>query len=255
MNLLSWNVNGIRAVHKKGFMDWFSAENPDILCLQEVRADVNQIPQEILEAEGYHSFWNPATSKKGYAGTGIITKQAPESVFYGLDNPDLDADGRVLGLSFADFHLLSVYVPSISHNIDRLGFKIDFCEALLAKCVQLNASKPVVFCGDMNVAHHAIDLANPKANLKNPGFLPEERAILDRFQSAGFTDAFRHFHPEEAGAYTWWSQRGNVRERNIGWRLDYFWVSQDFLPRLKDGFHLPNVMGSDHAPCGISIHQ
>lgn len=253
MQLLSWNVNGIRAVHKKGFMGWFNQVQPDILCLQEVRADISQIPEEILNAVGYHKFWNPATSKKGYAGTGILCKQEPENVFYDLGIPALDGDGRVLGLTFKDFHLLTVYIPSISHNINRLGFKIEFCDAFLAKCVELNKTKPVVFCGDMNVAHHAIDLANPKANAKNPGFLPEERAILDGFEAADFIDTFRHFYPEETGAYSWWSQRGNVRERNVGWRLDYIYISQDFKSNLKDAFILPKVMGSDHCPVGIDI--
>lgn len=253
MNLLSWNVNGIRAAHKKGFMNWFAAQSPDVLCLQEVRADVAQIPEEILNAEGYFSFWNPATSKKGYAGTSILSKQKPENVFYDLDIPRLDGDGRVLGMTFSNFHLLTVYVPSISHNPDRLGFKIEFCEAFLQKCIELNRTKPVVFCGDLNVAHHAIDLANPKSNIKNAGFLPEERAILDAFQNAGFIDTYRHFYPETTGAYSWWSQRGNVRERNVGWRLDYFWTSQDFIPQLKDSAIHPDVMGSDHCPVSLEL--
>lgn len=254
LTILSWNVNGIRAAHRKGFVDWFNTAQPDILCLQETRAEPHQIPAEIAAPDGYFAFWNASQRKKGYSGTGLLTKTEPLAVEFGLGIAEFDTEGRTIIAHYADFSLINCYFPNGGRDLSRVPFKMAFYDAFLQKCESLRSSgKPVLFGGDVNTAHREIDLANPKSNQKTTGFLPEERAWIDGVLAAGFVDTFRHFHPDETGQYTWWSQRFGARARNVGWRIDYFFAAPELLPRITDAFILPEVMGSDHCPVGIKL--
>lgn len=251
LKLLSWNVNGLRAVLGKGFGDFLAAESPDVLCLQETKARPEQV-QLPLEAGGYKVYWNSA-EKPGYSGVAVLTRQAPVNVTAGLGIAEHDREGRVLTLEFPDFHLVNVYTPNAQDELRRLDYRLEWDAAFRAHCSGLACGKPVVFCGDLNVAHEEIDIARPQSNRRSPGFSDEERASFSELLAAGFSDTFRHHHPDAVGAYSWWSYRGGARGRNVGWRLDYFGVSVGLLPRVSSAFILPEVHGSDHCPVGITL--
>ena len=252
--LLSWNVNGIRAVHRKGFLDWLIAAQPDVLGLQETKAEEHQLPRELAQPDSYHGHWNHAKIKKGYSGTCLLTRHQPLSIQFGLGLEEFDQEGRTIIAEYPDFTLLNCYFPNGGRDHSRVPFKLAFYDAFLEKCEQLRSQgQPVIFCGDVNTSHQEIDLAHPKANEKTTGFLPEERAWLDKVVEAGYIDTFRHFYPDLAEQYTWWSMPTKARERNIGWRLDYFFVSPELVERLVDAFILPEVMGSDHCPVGLRL--
>ena len=218
ITLLSWNVNGARAAHRTGFLPWLAEAAPDILCLQETRCDAEQLPAEMRQPPGYHAFWHGSARKKGYSGTALLTRSAPEAVRFGLGDPQFDDEGRTIVADYPDFTLINCYFPNGGRDHSRVPFKLAFYDAFLALCERLRAAgRPVVFCGDVNTAHHEIDLARPRENRNTTGFLPEERAWMDRLVASGYVDTLRHFHPELAGQYTWWLQFGGARERNIGW--------------------------------------
>ena len=252
IRLLSWNVNGIRAVKNKGFLDWLKRETPDVLCLQETKATPEQLGQDLLHPEGYHTCWNYPT-RKGYAGVATFSREEPQRVERKFGNEILDGEGRIILTEYPGFVTLNIYFPNGKKDQLRLKYKLDFYREFLRFADSLkNQSKKLVICGDVNTAHKEIDLARPKANEKTSGFLPEERQWLDELIEHGYTDTFRHFH-QEADQYTWWDFKTRARERNTGWRLDYFFVSQNLLPSLTDAFILPNVTGSDHCPVGITL--
>lgn len=252
MKLISWNVNGIRAALRNGLADFVSSERPDILCLQETKATPDVV--ELPEAFGrYSAFWNSA-EKKGYAGTAIFTKTKPLRVTQGIDVADHDREGRVLTAEFADFFLVNVYVPNSKRELTRLPYRQEWDRDFFAYLRRLERTKPVIFCGDLNVAHREIDLARPKDNVKNHGFTPEERAGFDAFVGAGFVDVFREFETGD-GHYTWWSQMSGARARNIGWRIDYFVCSSALRPRLKRAWIYRDVTGSDHCPVGLELRN
>jgi len=247
--LVSWNVNGIRAALKNGFLSVLGTLDPDILALQEIKAHPDQLPDAILSLPGYQAFWYPA-QKKGYAGTAILSKLIPIRALYGIDCPEFDHEGRVLTLEFEDFYLVNSYSPNAQPELKRLAFKQDFNRALQGFINGLRQDKTVVLCGDLNVAHKEIDLANPKANVKNPGFSPQERAWMDEMTAAGYVDTFRKFNPLP-GQYTWWSYRFHAREKNIGWRIDYFIVDGASSERILDAAIHAEVTGSDHCPVSV----
>ena len=252
MRLISWNVNGVRAVAQKGFMNWFEAQEADVVCLQETKAQEEQLDLFLRNPGGYQSFWHSA-QKPGYSGTAIYTRREPDQVIEGIGIPEIDSEGRVLQADFGEFRLINAYFPNSQREHTRLGYKIDFCNAMLEHVESLRKKgRHVVLCGDFNIAHREIDLRNPKENVNNAGFLPEERAWLDQFERAGYVDAFRNF-TKDPGHYTWWSYRPGVRARNIGWRLDYFWVNGEFRDRLVSARHQPEVMGSDHCPVVLDV--
>lgn len=249
MKLISWNVNGLRAVLKKNFLEYLATEKPDVLCLQETKCGPDDVEQ--LWPVKYTTHWNSA-DKKGYSGTAIFTKERPLKITPHLGMAEHDKEGRVLTAEFTDFFLVNVYVPNSKRELTRLPYRQQWDRDFLRFVKKLEKRKPVIFCGDLNVAHTEIDLANPKANVKNHGFTPEERAGFSAFVSAGFVDTFREFE-KAGGHYTWWSQMGGARGRNVGWRLDYFLVSAALRPRLKHAFIRPKIMGSDHCPVGIEL--
>lgn len=249
MKLISWNVNGIRAVLKKGFLDFVKQENPDIICVQETKAHPEQVD---LVLEDYsHHFWNSA-EKKGYSGVAVFSKKEPLSVSYGVGIEEHDDEGRILTLEFEDFFLVTVYTPNSKRELLRLEYRQKWDSDFLKFTKSLEEMKPVIICGDLNVAHKEIDLANPKNNRQNAGFTDEERTGFDNLVEAGFIDTFREFN-QEPGNYSWWAYMFNARANNIGWRIDYFLISSTMRPLLKDAFILPTVMGSDHCPVGILI--
>jgi exodeoxyribonuclease-3 len=249
LKLVSWNVNGLRAVLRRNFLAYLAEEKPDVVCLQEVRAEPHEV--EPLWPAEYETFWNPA-QKKGYSGTAIFTRQHPLRVTPGIGMPIHDAEGRVLTAEYEDFFLVNAYVPNSQRELTRLPYRRQWDADFLRYLKKLERRKPVVFCGDLNVAHTAIDLAHPKANEGNHGFTPEERAGFEAFVRKGFVDAFRVFEPG-GGHYTWWSPMRGVRARNVGWRIDYFLISASLRPRLKRAFIRPDVLGSDHCPVGIEL--
>ncbi len=249
--IISWNVNGIRSVLKNGFLDFLYQTQPDILCLQEVRALPNDLGEEVLRPKGYTVHWNPA-KKKGYSGTAAFVKSAPLSVGV-LNSPDHDNEGRLQVLEYPDYTILNGYWPNSQDERARLDYKLDYCTAVTKLANKLvRAGKNVILCGDFNIAHTAIDLARPKENENSPGYYIEEREAMDRFIKHGYMDTFRHFC-KEPGNYTWWSYRTRGRERNVGWRLDYHCVNQAFLPRVTRAWILSEVLGSDHCPVGITV--
>lgn len=252
--LLSWNVNGIRAAHQKEtFLPWLDQAAPDILCLQETRASREQLPPELAQPAGYLSYWNSG-DRKGYSGTALISRVAPLSIQLGLGLEEFDREGRLIIAEYPTFTLLNCYFPNGGRDHSRLQFKLDYYAAFLNKCEQLRAQgRAIIFCGDVNTAHRPIDLAHPRSNQNTSGFLPVERAWLDRFVAAGYVDTFRHFYPDLAGQYTWWLMTARARARNIGWRIDYFFAAQEIIHRVVDAFILPEVMGSDHCPVGIRL--
>ncbi|MBN2507370.1 MAG: exodeoxyribonuclease III [Verrucomicrobia bacterium] len=249
MRLVSWNVNGLRAILRRNFLDYLAGDRPDVLCLQETRAGPDEVEQ--LWPAAYTTYWNPAR-KKGYAGTALFTKRRPLSVRPGLGLPAHDAEGRVLTAEFEEFYVVNVYVPNAQRGLTRLKYRQQWDAEFLRFLKRLERRKPVVFCGDLNVAHTELDLASPKANVHNHGFTPEERAGFDAFMRKGFVDTFREFE-KGGGHYTWWSQMPGVRARNIGWRIDYVLVSKALRPRLKRAFIRSDVFGSDHCPVGIEL--
>jgi len=244
MKFISWNVNGIRAVMTKNFEEIFKNLDADVFCLQETKVQAGQIE---VNFEGYHQFWNYA-EKKGYSGTAVFTKRAPLSVSYGIGIPEHDTEGRVITLEFEDFYFVTVYTPNSQDELKRLDYRMSWEDAFLAYIKSLDEKKPVIFCGDLNVAHKEIDLKNPKSNTKNPGFTKEEREKMDALLGAGFIDTFRMFYPDLADAYSWWSYRFKARERNSGWRIDYFIASQRLADKLVSASIHSDIMGSDHCP-------
>lgn len=251
MKLISWNVNGIRAVLKKNFLEFLEEHDPDVLLLQEVKAERDQV-DEPFEEKGWHVSWNPAV-KKGYSGVAVLSKVEPLSVTAGIGINEHDQEGRVLTLEFDEFFVVNVYTPNSQNELRRLPYRIEWNAAFLDHVKSLEKSKPVIFTGDLNVAHQEIDLARPKNNRKSAGFSDEERAGFDDIVAAGFVDTFRHFHPDEPEHYSWWSYRGGARAKNVGWRIDYFCVSQSFMDRVDSSIILPDVMGSDHCPVQLEI--
>ncbi|AHI56296.1 exodeoxyribonuclease III [Listeria ivanovii] len=250
MKLISWNVNGLRAAVKKGFLEYFESVDADIFCLQETKLQAGQIDLDLPE---YKDYWNYAV-KKGYSGTAIFTKIEPISVRYGLDIPEHDTEGRVITLEFEKFFMITVYTPNSQAELKRLDYRMTFEDAILTYVKKLDETKPVVLCGDLNVAHEEIDLKNPKTNRKNAGFSDEERAKFTTFLEAGFVDSFRYFYPDLEGAYSWWSYRMNARAQNTGWRIDYFVVSERLKDNLVDAkIHL-DVLGSDHCPVELELN-
>jgi exodeoxyribonuclease-3 len=251
MKIISWNVNGIRAALNKGLADFLSTENPDILCLQETKAREEQVELP-LEFGAYKSYWNSA-EKPGYSGTAVFTKHAPLSVTHGLGIEEHDKEGRVITLEYSDFHLVNVYTVNAQDGLRRLPYRLEWDAAFRNHLNTLAETKPVIFCGDLNVAHNEIDLARPASNRKSAGFSDEERASFSELLESGFIDSFRHIYPDKAEAYSWWSYRGGARQRNVGWRIDYFGLSPALTNRLAEATILPHVMGSDHCPVGIVL--
>lgn len=251
MKLISWNVNGIRACIRKGFADFLESEQPEVLCLQETKAHEGQLDLGWIHDLGYHTNFYSAV-KKGYSGTAIFSKTKPKKFAHGLGVEEHDNEGRVITATFDDFHLVNVYTPNAQRKLARLDYRMEWDDAFLDHCKKLNRRKPVIFCGDLNCAHKEIDLANPKTNRKNPGFSIEEREGLDRMEQAGFLDSFRQFE-EGPEHYSWWTMRTNARERNIGWRLDYFWVAEKFIDSVQSAAIRTEVFGSDHCPVEITI--
>lgn len=249
MKLISWNVNGIRACVKKGFLDFFKETDADIFCLQETKLQEGQIE---LELEGYHQYWNYA-ERKGYSGTAIFTKQEPLSVSYGLGIEEHDHEGRIITLEFDNFYMVTVYTPNSKNELLRLEYRMVWEDEFRSYLLRLNETKPVIVCGDLNVAHQEIDLKNPKTNQKNAGFTIEERTKMSTLLDSGFIDTFRFFYPELEGAYSWWSYRFNARKNNAGWRIDYFLTSQELKEKLKDAKIHSDILGSDHCPVELDI--
>lgn len=249
MKLISWNVNGIRACVKKGFLDFFKETDADIFCLQETKLQEGQIQ---LELEGYHQYWNYA-ERKGYSGTAIFTKQEPLSVSYGLGIEEHDHEGRIITLEFDNFYMVTVYTPNSKNELLRLEYRMVWEDEFRSYLLRLNETKPVIACGDLNVAHQEIDLKNPKTNQKNAGFTIEERTKMSTLLDSGFIDTFRFFYPELEGAYSWWSYRFNARKNNAGWRIDYFLTSQELKEKLKDAKIHSDILGSDHCPVELDI--
>ena len=249
MKLISWNVNGIRACCDKGFREIFKELDADFFCLQETKMQEGQLD---LQFEGYQSYWNYA-EKKGYSGTAIFTRHQPLSVSYGIGVEEHDHEGRVVTLEMDNFYLVTVYVPNSQDELRRLDYRMTWEDAFLAYIKELEAKKPVIFCGDLNVAHQEIDLKNPKTNRRNAGFTDEERAKFTHLLSEGFTDTFRYFYPEQKDIYSWWSYRFKAREKNTGWRIDYFVTSSSLNDKLKDAKIHTEILGSDHCPVELVI--
>lgn len=249
MRFISWNVNGLRAVVKKGFEDIFWSLDADFVCLQETKLQEGQIN---LDLPGYESYWCYA-EKKGYSGTAIFTRRTPLSVSYNLGIPEHDSEGRVITLEYEDFYLVCVYTPNSQDGLRRLDYRMSWEDDFRDYLCELDKSKPVIVCGDMNVAHEEIDIKNPATNHFNPGFSDEEREKFTELLDAGFIDTFRSLHPDRTDAYSWWSYRAAARQRNVGWRIDYFVVSERLRGNIKDAYILPEVMGSDHCPVGLDM--
>ena len=249
MKLISWNVNGLRAAMGKGFMDAFATLNADIFCLQETKLQEGQIQMEL---PGYYQYWNYA-EKKGYSGTAIFTKQEPLSVRYGIGVDEFDHEGRVITLEYPDFFFITVYTPNSQDGLARLPYRMQWEDAFLQYLKGLEREKPVVFCGDLNVAHKEIDIKNPKSNIHNAGFTQEERDKMTALLGSGFIDTFRFFYPDVTGAYSWWSYRFRAREHNAGWRIDYFITSEALRPRLESACIHPEIFGSDHCPVELML--
>ena len=249
MKFISWNVNGLRAARGKGFEEVFAALDADFFCLQETKLQQGQID---MAFPGYESYWSYA-EKKGYSGTAIFTRHTPLSVRYNLGLPEHDTEGRAVTLEYGDFFLVCVYTPNAQDGLKRLDYRIAWEDAFRAYLLALDRQKPVIACGDMNVAHEEIDLKNPKSNVGNPGFSDEERGKFTELLAAGFTDSFRFLYPDRRDSYSWWSYRAAARARNVGWRIDYFVISDRLRDKVKDAFILPEIPGSDHCPVGLEL--
>ncbi len=249
MKLISWNVNGIRACLQKGFEDFFNQVNADIFCIQETKCQEGQVT---LEFEGYKSYWNSA-EKKGYSGTAIFTKKEPLSVKYGIGIEEHDKEGRVITLEFEKFYIVNIYTPNSKRELERLEYRQIWEDEIRKYLLNLSKTKPVVMCGDLNVAHKEIDLKNPKTNTRSAGFTIEERNKMTKLLEAGFTDTFRYLYPDKEEAYSWWSYMRKAREKNVGWRIDYFIVSKDIEKEIKEATIYSEILGSDHCPVGLEI--
>ncbi|MBL7044984.1 MAG: exodeoxyribonuclease III [Parcubacteria group bacterium] len=255
MKILSWNVNGIRAMHKKENWKDFLAENPDIFCVQETKAHPDQLSDELKNINGYSSYFDYSKTRKGYSGVAIYTKIKPEKVVYGMGIEELDQEGRLVTLYFKDFVLMTGYFPNGGQGPERLKYKLEFYDAFLEYIDEIKKSgHKIIFCGDVNTAHEEIDLARPKANEDNTGFLPIEREWIDEVMRHGYIDTFRHLNPNKKDMYSYWDMKTRARDRNVGWRLDYFFISSDLQKDLKDAFILTDIYGSDHAPTGIKLY-
>lgn len=254
MKLISWNVNGLRAVINKGFKDFFKEIDADIFSIQETKMQESQLDKNILQIfEGYNAYWNSA-EKKGYSGTAIFTKQKPLNVTYGIGKEEHDKEGRVITLEFEKFYMVNIYTPNSKRELERLDYRQIWEDEIRAYLLDLNANKPVVMCGDLNVAHNEIDLKNPKTNRKNAGFTDEERAKMTELLNAGFVDTFRYKYPEVEGKYSWWSYMFHAREKNAGWRIDYFIVSENLKDKIEDAKILDDIYGSDHCPVELDLN-
>lgn len=250
MKLISWNVNGLRAVYKKGFEDFFKTINADIFCIQETKMQEGQV--EII-LDGYYQYWNSA-QKKGYSGTAIFTKKKPLNVTYGIGKEEHDKEGRVITLDFEKFYMVNVYTPNSKRGLERLDYRMQWEDEFRKYLLKLNKIKPVVMCGDLNVAHKEIDLKNPKTNRRNAGFTDEERDKMTKLLEAGFTDSFRYLYPDKENMYSWWSYMGKARQKNVGWRIDYFVVSKKIEDQIKQAQIYTQILGSDHCPVGLEIN-
>lgn len=249
---MSWNVNGVRAAAKKGFLAWLKEAEPDILCIQETKAHIEQLDHDLLHPNGYYGIWNQA-ERKGYSGVATFLKEKPLFSLNTFGEALLDDEGRVILTEHPDFVLFNVYFPNGARDAGRLAFKLKFYDRFLALAESYRKSKPVIICGDLNTAHQSIDLARPKENERRSGFLKEERAWLDKLAAHGYFDTFRTLYPDSAGVYSWWDQQTYARDRNVGWRIDYFWAHKDIMPKIKDAFVSMEVKGSDHCPVGIRL--
>lgn len=255
MKFISWNVNGLRAVLDKNFLEVIETENPDFMCLQETKLQHDQIPEKLtdyLKEKGYHHYWDCA-KKKGYSGTALFTKTEPQNVSYGIGIEEHDQEGRVITAEYEDFYLVTVYTPNSQTELKRLDYRMVWEDEFKKYLKELDSKKPVIVCGDLNVAHKEIDLKNPKTNTKNAGFTIEERNKFTELLESGFTDTFRHFYPDLEGIYSWWSYRFKAREKNAGWRIDYFLVSDRIKEQVKTAKILTEIMGSDHCPVEIEL--
>ena len=253
MKLISWNVNGLRAAIQKGFTQFFQTVNADIFCIQETKMQEDQIDLNIENIfQGYYSYWNSAI-KKGYSGTAVFTKQKPIKVTYGIGIEEHDTEGRVITLEFKKFYLVNCYTPNSKRELERLEYRMIWEDAFRNYLLQLDKEKPVILCGDLNVAHEEIDLKNPKTNRHNAGFTDEERSKMTTLLNAGFTDSFRYLYPNKENSYTWWSYMFHAREKNAGWRIDYFIVSKSIENKIKDSVIYAEILGSDHCPVGLEI--
>lgn len=254
MRVLSWNVNGIRSAAAKGFLPWLARERPDVLCIQEIKAKVEQLPPELLAPPGYTAFWNPA-ERPGYSGVATLSRTKPLGVRIGLGVPEFDREGRVLVTDHGDFLLVNAYFPNGKSGPERLDYKMRFKAAMGGFCetLQDKGKREVLLCGDVNTAHRAIDLARPEENEGISGFMPMERAWIDRFLALGYVDTFRSLNPEAKDCYSWWSFRSGARRRNVGWRIDYFFASLGLAREMKRAFIQPEVAGSDHCPVGVDL--
>ena len=249
MRFVSWNVNGLRACMQKGFMEYFQSVDADFFCLQETKLQAGQID---LQLNGYHQYWNYA-NKKGYSGTAIFTKHTPLSVSYGIGIPELDTEGRVITLEYAEFYLVTCYTPNAQRELARLDFRMQWEQAFAQYLCNLDAIKPVIICGDLNVAHQEIDLKNPKANRGNAGFSDEERTCFSALLDKGFIDTFRYLYPNETGIYSWWSYMYKARQNNAGWRIDYFLTSSRLQSRIQEASIHTEILGSDHCPVSLEL--
>ncbi|MFC1801827.1 exodeoxyribonuclease III [Patescibacteria group bacterium] len=255
MKIISWNVNGIRAWYKKNLLTWLKKENPDIFCIQETKAHPDQLPEELKNINRYFSYFSSSQVKKGYSGVAVYTKIEPEKVGYGMGIEKFDQEGRILVLHYKDFILLNVYFPNGGQGEARLQYKMDFYNAFLKYINKLKKTtkKEIVFCGDVNTAHKEIDLARPKQNMKNTGFLPKERAWIDKVIEHGYIDTFRYFNPDKKNIYSYWDMKTFARDRNVGWRIDYFFISSNLKKRITGTDILTNVLGSDHCPIALEL--
>ena len=250
MKFISWNVNGLRACVQKGFLEYFNSTDADFFCIQESKLQEGQI---VLDLPGYHQYWNYA-EKKGYSGTAIFTRPEPISVSYGLNIPEHDTEGRVITLEYGNFYLVTCYTPNSQNELARLSYRMQWEDSFRSYLIELDQKKPVILCGDLNVAHEEIDLKNPKTNHKNAGFSDEERNKMTELLDAGFTDTFRYFYPDAENIYSWWSYRFKAREKNAGWRIDYFITSKRLDTQLKDAAIHTDIFGSDHCPIELTIN-
>lgn len=254
MRIVSWNVNGLRAAAKKGFLDWLHETSPDILGLQETKVEDAQLPPAVRNPVGYFAYFSSSKGRKGYSGVALYSKEKPRKVEYGIGIKEFDDEGRILIGHYDDFVLLNVYFPNGGGGPERLKYKLEFYDAFLSYIEKLRQKgKKIIFCGDINTAHESIDLARPKENEKNTGFLPEERAWIDELIYHGYIDTFRHFHPHKEGAYSYWDMKTSARDRNVGWRIDYVFISPDILPRLRSAGIASNIFGSDHCPVWVDL--
>lgn len=254
MKVVSWNVNGLRSLATNGYWEAFIKDvKPDIFCLQETKANVDQLSEALISPLGFRSFFSSCQTRKGYSGVALYSRMEPLTVIYGMGIPEFDLEGRLVGAEYPDFWLLNVYFPNGGQGPERLDYKLRYYDAFLSFAEKLRRQKPVIFCGDINTAHEEIDLARPKQNEENTGFLPEERAWIDEVLAAGYVDTFRHLHPHTKDAYTYWDMKTAARDRNVGWRIDYFFVPTELIKTVKKAEIHPAIYGSDHCPISITL--